>query len=114
MVKMARDPNDIVFTPDGPKGPRHKAKMGVAQISKLIKRPVVPVAFVASRGFRFSSWDKFLFPYPFARAVYAFGEPLDYQPDEDLDHYLKRIEESMIEVTRRAAARLEEYSVSAV
>lgn len=114
MVKMANDPDDIVFTPDGPRGPRHQAKMGVAQISKLTKRPIVPIAFAVSRGFRFSSWDKFLFPYPFARGVYAFGEPLTYDSAEDLAGYLKRIEEAMLNTTSKAMARLEEYGASAV
>jgi lysophospholipid acyltransferase (LPLAT)-like uncharacterized protein len=114
MVKMAREPDDIVFTPDGPRGPRHQAKMGVAQISKVSGRAVVPIAFVASRGFRFRSWDKFLFPAPFSRGVYAFGEPLKLNPEEDLENYLERIEEAMLDNTAAAAARLEEYGVSAV
>lgn len=114
MMKLAREPDDIVFTPDGPKGPRHQAKIGVAQISKTTGRPVVPIAFVASRGMRFRSWDKFLLPFPFARGVYAFGQPLEYAPDEDIDSYLARIESSMLENTRVAAARLEDYGVSAV
>lgn len=114
MMKMAQEPDDIVFTPDGPRGPRHVAKMGVAQISKMTKRPVVPIAFVVSKGFRFSSWDKFLFPYPFARGVYAFGEPLSYRSEENLDQFLERIEIAMLDNTHKAAARLEEYGVSAV
>ncbi len=114
MVKMAKEPDDIVFTPDGPKGPRHQAKIGVAQISKVTGRSVVPIAFVASRGARFRSWDKFLFPYPFSRGVYSFGEPLSIEADEETDSFLKRIEESMLQNTERAAARLETYGLSAV
>jgi len=114
MVKMARDPDDIVFTPDGPRGPRHVAKMGVAQISKMTSRPVVPIALAVSRGFRFSSWDKFLFPYPFSRGVYSFCEPITYNSGEDIEAFLKRIEEAMIANTEQAAAKLGEYGLSAV
>jgi len=114
MVKMAHEPDDIVFTPDGPKGPRHVAKMGVAQISKVTGRPVLPIAFVASRGIRFKSWDRMLLPAPFSRGVYAFGTPLQLETGEDLDHYLMRIETAMRDNTDRAAARLEERGVSAV
>ncbi|PLX74836.1 MAG: hypothetical protein C0615_08630 [Desulfuromonas sp.] len=114
MLKLAATDDDIVFTPDGPKGPRHVAKIGVAQIGKMTGRPVVPIAFVASRGRRFSSWDRFLFPYPFSRGVYAFAEPLYFQKGEELDDYLQRIEISMLENTKNAAARLEEHGVSAV
>ena len=114
MVRMARDPDDIVFTPDGPKGPRHEAKMGVAQISKVTGRPVVPIAFAASRGARFRSWDRLLFPYPFSRGVYAFCEPLSLEEGENLEDYLDRIEKAMLDNTARAASRLEDYGVSAV
>ncbi len=114
MVKMADSPDDIVFTPDGPKGPRHQAKLGVAQISRLTGRPVVPIAFVASRGFRFRSWDRFLFPMPFARGVYSFGAPLSCAPGEEMEAFLQRIETAMLDNTRSAASRLEEYGVSAV
>jgi lysophospholipid acyltransferase (LPLAT)-like uncharacterized protein len=114
MVKLTKGPDDLVFTPDGPRGPRHVAKIGVAQIAKLTKRPVVSIAFVASKGFRFSSWDKLLLPFPFARGVFSFSEPLYYDPDEDLSDFLKRIEQSMLDNTLRAAARLEDNGVSAV
>lgn len=114
MVKLAREPDDIVFTPDGPKGPRHVAKVGVAQISKVTGRPVVPIAFAVSRGFRFKSWDRFLFPYPFARGVYSFGEPISCRDGEETADFLARIEKAMIANTERAASRLEEQGVSAV
>lgn len=114
MVKNVREPVDLVFTPDGPRGPRREPKLGVAQIGKLSGRPVVPMAFVVSRGYRFSSWDKFLFPYPFARGVYAFGEPVSSQPDEDLEAFLKRIEQAMLETEQIAVAKLEEYGLSAI
>ncbi|PLX99380.1 MAG: hypothetical protein C0623_09945 [Desulfuromonas sp.] len=114
MVRISREPVDLVFTPDGPRGPRQVAKMGVAQLGKMSGRGVVPFSLAVSRGFRFSSWDRFLFPYPFGRAVYSFGEPLYHQPDEDLEHFLSRIETAMLENDKRAAAKLEEYGLSAV
>jgi len=114
MVKLAREPYDLVVTPDGPKGPRHKVKMGVVQLAKLTRRPVLPMAFVASKGHRFNSWDRFLLPYPFARGVYAFGDVLTIGEHETLGEFAVRLEAAMKENTAQAVAYLEEQGVSAV
>jgi len=114
MVRLAGQPYDLAITPDGPKGPRHVAKEGVAQIARLTRRAMVPMAFVASRGHRFASWDRFLFPFPFCRGVYAYGEPLRCGESEDVEAFLKRIQAALDDNTRRAQARLEELGVSAV
>lgn len=114
MVRLAREPYDLVVTPDGPKGPRHQVKPGIAQLARLTRRPVLPMAFVASRGHRFQSWDRFLLPYPFARGVYAFGEPLLCEADESLEDFAARVETAMQANLVQATACLEEQGVSAV
>lgn len=114
MVRLARKPYDLAITPDGPKGPRHQAKEGVAQLAKLTKRPIVPMAFVAARGHRFASWDRFLFPYPFSRGVYAYGEPLYCGDAETLEDFLAKIQAALDENTCRAVSHLEKHAVSAV
>jgi len=114
MVRLAREPYDLAITPDGPKGPRHQAKEGVAQLAKLTRRAIVPMAFVASRGHRFASWDRFLLPYPFCRAVYAYGEPLYCAPDEPLEDFLVRVQQALDLTTTTAAEHLERRGVSAV
>ena len=114
MIELGKAPYVLVFTPDGPRGPRHEVKPGVGQLARLSGRPVVPMAFVCSSGHRFASWDRFLLPFPFARAVYAFGSPLQFEPEEDVDSFCARLQQAMNDNTQRAAARLEEYGVSAV
>lgn len=114
MLAMAKEPVDLAITPDGPKGPRHEVKEGVAQLARLSGRPVVPLAFVCSRGHRFASWDRFLFPYPFSRAVYTFGEPLYYDQTESVDQFRQRVQAAMEANVRRAEERLKSYGLSAV
>lgn len=114
MIELGKAPYDLVFTPDGPRGPRHEAKPGVGQLARLSGRPVVPMAFVCSSGHRFASWDRFLLPFPFARAVYAFGSPLRFESEEDVASFCARLQQAMNDNTQRAATRLEEYGVSAV
>lgn len=38
---------DVGITPDGPRGPKYKAQMGVIQLAKLSGAPIVPVTFGA-------------------------------------------------------------------
>lgn len=84
MLNIANADADIVLTPDGPRGPRHELKDGVLQLARLSGRPVVPMAFVCSRGHRFRSWDRCLLPYPFSRGVFSFGPPLYFNKEEGL------------------------------
>jgi len=62
------------ITPDGPKGPRFVFKPGAILLSQMSQRPIVPLAFAASRAWLIA-WDKFVIPWPFARIVIAVGAP---------------------------------------
>jgi len=114
LLKLSKESVDLGVTPDGPRGPRHVMKDGVAQLARLSGRPVVPLAFVCSRGHRFNSWDRFLVPYPFGRCVFAYGEPVWFDKEEGIDLFRERLTAAMQVNQLRAEARLEEYSVTAV
>jgi lysophospholipid acyltransferase (LPLAT)-like uncharacterized protein len=64
-----------VITPDGPRGPRFKFKPGALLLSQMSGRPILPMAYAASRAWLIK-WDKFVIPMPFARIVIALGEPV--------------------------------------
>lgn len=49
LVREAKAGRDVVITPDGPKGPRYKAQMGVVQLAKITGLPILPVTFGASK-----------------------------------------------------------------
>jgi lysophospholipid acyltransferase (LPLAT)-like uncharacterized protein len=49
MIRAARDGKNIVFTPDGPKGPPRVAKDGVIFAAQATGLPIVPVAFAAQK-----------------------------------------------------------------
>jgi len=49
LIKLGRSGRDVVVTPDGPKGPRHVAKLGVIQLAKVTGLPIVPLAFACSK-----------------------------------------------------------------
>jgi lysophospholipid acyltransferase (LPLAT)-like uncharacterized protein len=114
MLELAKEPFDLVFTPDGPKGPRHRIKEGVVQLARLTGRPVIPMAFACSRGHRFASWDRFLLPFPFSRGVFSFGPAIQFVAGESPTNFQARLQQAMEENDRRARARLEEQGASAV
>lgn len=63
-----------VVTPDGPKGPRFTFKPGAILLSQMSGRPILPMAYAASRAW-LVKWDKFVIPVPFSRIVIAIGAP---------------------------------------
>lgn len=67
LIKYGKKGNKIAITPDGPTGPRRKAKPGFLRISSLTELPLYAVSVKTSRYFSFSSWDKQRLPLPFSR-----------------------------------------------
>ncbi len=65
------------FTPDGPHGPRFVSKMGMASLSRKLNLPVIWISASARPAARVPTWDRFLFPAPFSRAVVRWGNPID-------------------------------------
>ncbi|MEA2110053.1 MAG: lysophospholipid acyltransferase family protein [Pseudomonadota bacterium] len=121
MALLAGEPADLGITPDGPRGPRHQLKPGVAHLARLTGRPVLPLAFACSRGRRFSSWDRFLLPYPFGRGVFVLGKPVYYNQgavpagrQEDMKDFQSRLSAAMEETNRQAEEYLEKHGLSAV
>jgi len=49
LIRLGRSGADLVVTPDGPKGPRQVAKLGVIQLAKATGLPIVPLAFSCSK-----------------------------------------------------------------
>lgn len=63
------------LTPDGPKGPRYGFKPGAILVAQYSGRPMLPIAFHATRGWRFANWDGFVLPWPGAGIAIAIGAP---------------------------------------
>ena len=104
-VLMAKKGWDIGFTPDGPRGPRHKVQMGVIMAARLSGLPVVPVAFAASPAKVMGSWDGFVVPLPFSKGVFVYGDPVEIPSsagEAELEAARSRLEQDLVECTSRA------------
>ena len=71
---LAKEGISPVITPDGPRGPRFKVKPGAVLLAQMSGRPILPMAYAASRAW-LVHWDRFVIPKPFARIVIAVGPP---------------------------------------
>lgn len=83
MVRLIRDGSSIGITPDGPRGPRMRAKPGAVALARLAGVPIVPVTYAISARRLLKSWDRFVVPRPFARGVIVWGEPFHITAEAD-------------------------------
>lgn len=105
MIKALQNGSDIAITPDGPRGPRYQAQVGVIELSRLTGKPIVPVTFGASKKIVFKSWDRFVLPFPFSNGVFIWGEPIQVNPNGDRTHLEEKrlfLEKQLNGLTERA------------
>ena len=100
----------IVTTADGPAGPKFKFKPGAVVMARVGGVPLVPLACAADRAWYLDRWDNFMIPKPFARIVYAIGEPQSVPRDTPLDaleEYRQRMEDATNALVRQSKALLD-------
>jgi len=71
---LMRERVSPIITPDGPRGPRFRFKPGAILLAQMSGRPMLPLAFAASRA-TLIHWDRFVLPWPFARIAIGIGAP---------------------------------------
>ncbi len=102
MVREGLRGRDLAVTPDGPRGPIYRAKMGVVKLAQLTRMPIVPIGFSSSRAFVFRSWDKFVLPLPFSRCVLLLGSPFWVNSDSEIEKVRAELERSLTRLTEEA------------
>lgn len=97
-IHAIQDGRNVIFTPDGPRGPRYVLKPGPVLLASKTGAPVIPLAINASRYWSVRSWDAFQIPKPFAKLTMVIGEPIHVPADLDSDgieKWRKIIEDKM-------------------
>ena len=98
----------VAVTPDGPRGPRMRAKAGTIKAAQLSGRPIVPIGASATRVRILGSWDRFMVPLPFCRIVALWDEPMQiprHASEAELDGLVSRLEERINDLTEEADRR---------
>lgn len=106
----------MMITPDGPKGPRMRIKMGAVKAAQLSGAPMVTLTGSTSPRKVFGTWDRFCLPFPWARGVLHWGPPVYVPRDADaaaLERCRLAIEQSMNDLTNEAERTLGQDEVPA-
>ena len=69
---------EILITPDGPKGPRHHVHDGAVALAIKNNIPLCVINFTCSDYWQLKSWDKFVIPKPFS-TIEFYIKPLDLE-----------------------------------
>jgi lysophospholipid acyltransferase (LPLAT)-like uncharacterized protein len=78
---------NVLFTPDGPRGPVYQATPGVIFLAQKSGAPIVPIHMEYSSCWRMKSWDRFIVPRPFATLRAVFGAPISIPPLADAEQF---------------------------
>jgi lysophospholipid acyltransferase (LPLAT)-like uncharacterized protein len=102
MLRAARAGRNIVFTPDGPRGPAGVVKDGVIFTAQAAGLPIVPMGFAAKKYKRLNSWDRMVIPMPFSKGVIVYGEPMAVPRDGDIEEWRLKLERTLDELSEEA------------
>jgi lysophospholipid acyltransferase (LPLAT)-like uncharacterized protein len=97
----------ICMTPDGPRGPRMRARPGAVQLAKLAGAPLMAVTWATSNRIVLDgSWDHFVLPLPFGRGALIWGDPIPPPPmdasDAEIEAVRLRLENDMNRIAAEA------------
>ena len=87
--KSIRQGEEVLITPDGPKGPRHSMSDGAIGLALKSKLPIFVMNYTAQNYWQLSSWDKFVIPKPFSKVdFYMQSLTLEDMSIEEAKAYL--------------------------
>jgi lysophospholipid acyltransferase (LPLAT)-like uncharacterized protein len=101
MAQRISEGLDCAFTIDGPRGPRYVAKVGPVLLARMTGAPIVVFHIGLNRGKTIEkTWDHFLLPGLFARAILIGGRPIVVPQDADAETIKAKHEEMQKELER--------------
>lgn len=85
----------IVFTPDGPRGPRYKMKPGIVLAARESNAAIIPFSWSAKSYWTLKTWDKFMLPKPFTTLTITFGSPIMIDQNVEVEKAVAALELAM-------------------
>jgi len=108
-IRALKKGGSMAMTPDGPRGPSGVVQGGVMLMAQKSGAALVPVGISARPCWRAPAWDKYMFPWFFARAVFLFGDPI-YVPEEStedqVEQYRLQLESAIHDMDAKAEEEL--------
>jgi len=97
--KSIKSGEEVLITPDGPRGPRHTMSDGAIGIALKSKLPIFVMNYKAKKYWQLKSWDRFVIPKPFTKVdFYIQSISLEGLEFDDAKKYLldKMLENTII------------------
>jgi len=89
-INQAKD-TTILITPDGPRGPHEKMKIGAVLISNRGNIPLQLCSVYIGWSIKLNSWDKFEIPVPFSPIILKFSETFEFDSLEDREEVTREL-----------------------
>ena len=104
MLKVLKHGGIISITPDGPRGPRQRMQKSAIDIARMSGAVLVPVSNSMSPFKMLGTWDRMIVPLPFAKGIFAVGQPVEVPRDaspEQLEEIRYTMEQTLNQMTQR-------------
>ncbi len=106
-MRQMKKGHDIVFTADGPRGPRHKAKTGPVYLAARTGAVLLPIRVQMRSAWKLRrAWDRFQIPHPWSHCEIHYGRPYTLpagkMTEQDFLNETRRLEEIMFELVNHA------------
>jgi lysophospholipid acyltransferase (LPLAT)-like uncharacterized protein len=95
----------VAFTIDGPRGPKYVAKPGPVALSRTSGIPMAAFYVALSNAWVLNTWDGFMIPKPFSRALVRLSRKTIVPPDSDeapIGDYQAQLQAALERVTKFA------------
>jgi lysophospholipid acyltransferase (LPLAT)-like uncharacterized protein len=102
---LIKQRSEMAFTPDGPRGPRRQAKLGVIKLAAETGSPIIPIAIAANRYIRLNSWDRLFIILPFSKCSLVYHEPFSVPQNPDfnaVETYAQKLTRIMVDLEQEA------------
>ncbi|MDD3154361.1 MAG: lysophospholipid acyltransferase family protein [Victivallaceae bacterium] len=93
---------NVVFTPDGPRGPKYRMDRGPIHLASVTGRHIIPIGINYSSYWQLKSWDAFQIPKPCAKITLILGDAIDVPPSLDAEgiaEYQRRVTDELMKIT---------------
>jgi lysophospholipid acyltransferase (LPLAT)-like uncharacterized protein len=97
MLQSGWGARHLAITPDGPRGPRRKCKLGIIYLASRTGFPIATGGFGYARCWRANSWDRTAVPMPFSKVRGISAHTISVPPDistSEMRSYQELVEEA--------------------
>jgi len=111
LLNTGEGPVRIAITPDGPRGPARELQQGAIYLASKTGLPIYTVAIGLHGKWQLRTWDQFMIPKPFTRALLRTGETFQIPPDldrEGIEKWRLEVEAEMRRLTEDTDERFDE------